>query len=882
MPRVPISPLMITAPLTELSQALAKGRLSSIELVEGLLARIDRANHRLNAFLTIDRERALGAARAADARRARGEAGPLAGLPIAHKDVLMTAGLKTTCGSRMLENFVAPYSAFVVEQLAAAGMVLVGKTNMDEFAMGSSNGEFLFRPGQESVARRLRGRRQLGRLGGGGRARLTPAATGTDTGGSIRQPAALSGVCGIKPTYGVCSRYGLIAFASSLDTPGVFGQTAADCAMLLTAMAGHDARDSTSLDRPREDYSRDIDAVTPGLPLAGLRLGLPREYAEEGTDAAVTRAIETALGEFRRLGAVTVDVSLPNVHLAVPVYYVIAPAGEASSNLSRFDGVRYGHRAASYDDLDDMYRKTRAEGFGPEVKRRILVGTYVLSHGYYDAYYLKAQQVRRLIVDDFRRAYESCDLIVGPTSPTAAFRIGEKSDDPVKMYLNDIFTIAGNLTAHRQCRFPAASTTPACRSASRSRAITSPKRKSSTPRIAIKRSPAGIAASRRSSRHEREGPPRARISPAARSAEGSPMTWEVVIGLETHAQLSTATKIFSGASTTFGAAPNTQAAAVDIALPGVLPVLNRGAVDRAIRFGLAIGADINAEQRVRAQELLLPRPAEGLPDQPVRDTGRARRVDRAFVSADGGEVYEDGALTRAHLEEDAGKSLHEDFHGMTGIDLNRAGTPLLEIVSEPDMRSAAEAVAYAKALQRWCAGSASATATCRKAGSAATPTSRCASRARPLGTRCEIKNLNSFRFMQQAIEFEVRRQIDLIEDGGTIVQETRLYDPDRGETRSMRSKEDAQDYRYFPDPDLLPLEIDEAWVARIRADMPELPESMAHRFVAEYAIALPEALQLTASRETARYFEETMQASVGVPLIGKTVANWILGEVSAD
>jgi aspartyl-tRNA(Asn)/glutamyl-tRNA(Gln) amidotransferase subunit A len=440
-----MSPPMITAPLTELSQALAAKRLSSVELIEGLLARIDRGNGRLNAFLTIDRERALGAARLADVQRSRGTAGPLTGIPIAHKDVIMTEGLKTTCGSRMLEKFIAPYSAFVVEQLAAAGMVLVGKTNMDEFAMGSSNENSFFGP----VRNPWNADYVAGGSSGGSAAaiaaRFVPAATGTDTGGSIRQPAALSGVCGIKPTYGVCSRYGLVAFASSLDTPGVFGQTAADCAMLLTAMAGHDARDSTSLDRPREDYARDIDAAVTSKPLAGLRIGLPREYAGEGTDVAVARAIETALAEFRRLGAVTVDVSLPNVHLSVPVYYVIAPA-EASSNLSRFDGVRYGHRAASYSDLDDMYCKTRAEGFGAEVKRRILVGTYVLSHGYYDAYYLKAQQVRRLIADDFRRAYDSCDLIIGPTSPTAAFRLGEKSDDPVKMYLNDIFTIAGNLT----------------------------------------------------------------------------------------------------------------------------------------------------------------------------------------------------------------------------------------------------------------------------------------------------------------------------------------------------------------------------------------------------------------------------------------------------
>jgi len=276
-------------------------------------------------------------------------------------------------------------------------------------------------------------------------ARLVPAATGTDTGGSIRQPAALSGVCGLKPTYGVCSRYGLIAFASSLDTPGPFAQTAEDCALLLNAMAGHDPRDSTSLDRPREDYARLLRAPAGAKPLAGLRIGLPKEYFGEGVDTDVAAAVDAALGEFRKLGAKTVKVTLPNIDLSVPVYYVIAPA-EASSNLARFDGVRYGHRAAKHNDLTDMYKKTRAEGFGAEVKRRILVGTYVLSHGYYDAYYLKAQQVRRLIAEGFQRAYRQCDLILGPTAPTAAFKLGAKTSDPVQMYLNDIFTVAGNLT----------------------------------------------------------------------------------------------------------------------------------------------------------------------------------------------------------------------------------------------------------------------------------------------------------------------------------------------------------------------------------------------------------------------------------------------------
>ena len=438
---------MITASIAELSRALAEKRLSSVELTDGLLDRIAQHNPALNAFVTIDADRARADAQAADASRAAGHAGPLTGIPIAHKDVLMTAGLRTTCGSRMLENFVAPYDAHVVDGLKRAGTVLVGKTNMDEFAMGSSN--------ETSYFGTVKNPWNLAYVPGGSSggsaaavaARLVPGATGTDTGGSIRQPAALSGVCGLKPTYGICSRYGLIAFASSLDQAGPFAQTAHDCALLLNAMAGHDARDSTSLDRPPEDYTRLInarDAHNAAHPLKGLRIGLPQEYAA-GNDSDVTKAVDAALVEFRRLGAEIVEVALPNVNLSVPVYYVIAPA-EASSNLSRFDGVRYGHRAAKYADLTDMYKKSRAEGFGAEVKRRILVGTYVLSHGYYDAYYLKAQQVRRLIADDFRRAYEQCDVIIGPTAPSAAFKFGAKTDDPVQMYMNDIFTIAANLT----------------------------------------------------------------------------------------------------------------------------------------------------------------------------------------------------------------------------------------------------------------------------------------------------------------------------------------------------------------------------------------------------------------------------------------------------
>ena len=431
--------------IAEQSEALRARRISSAELVEQALARIAAAQPRLNAFVSVDAESAGASARAADAALARGDAPALTGVPIAHKDVLMTAGLRTTCGSRMLEHFVAPYDAHVVTRLREAGTVLVGKTNMDEFAMGSSNETSHF----GAVRNPWNTEYVPGGSSGGSAvavaAGLVPACTGTDTGGSIRQPAALSGICGLKPTYGVCSRYGLVAFASSLDTPGPLAHDALDCALLLNAIAGHDARDSTSLDRPREDYARQLQAPASTKPLAGLRIGLPAEYSGAGVDDDVAAAIDAALVELRKLGAVTVDVALPAVRHSVPVYYVIAQA-EASSNLSRFDGVRYGHRAGHFADLTDMYEKTRAEGFGAEVKRRILVGTYVLSHGYYDAYSLKAQQVRRLIARDFARAYAVCDIIAGPTSPTAAFALGAKADDPVQMYLNDIFTVAANLT----------------------------------------------------------------------------------------------------------------------------------------------------------------------------------------------------------------------------------------------------------------------------------------------------------------------------------------------------------------------------------------------------------------------------------------------------
>jgi aspartyl-tRNA(Asn)/glutamyl-tRNA(Gln) amidotransferase subunit A len=435
---------MIEQSLQALAQALATRTVSSVELTQIYLDRIARHNAQLNAFITVDPERSLTDARVADERLQRGTGGPMTGIPLAHKDIFCTQGWLTTCGSKMLSNFVSPYDAAVISRFKAAGAVLLGKTNMDEFAMGSSNETSFFGP----VHNPWDGSRVSGGSSGGSAAavaaRLAPAATGTDTGGSIRQPAALCNLTGVKPTYGVVSRYGMIAFASSLDQAGPLARSAADCAILLNTMAGFDERDSTSLDRAPEDYGRELAAATGARPLAGLRIGLPAEFFDEGCAPEVMQLVEAAIAEYRTLGAETVPVSLPHMRLSVPAYYVIAPA-EASSNLARFDGVRYGYRTPEYHSLEDMYCKSRAEGFGAEVKRRILIGTYVLSHGYYDAYYLQAQRIRRLIAADFTEAFRKCDVIAGPTSPSTAFKLGEKAADPVQMYLSDIYTIAVNL-----------------------------------------------------------------------------------------------------------------------------------------------------------------------------------------------------------------------------------------------------------------------------------------------------------------------------------------------------------------------------------------------------------------------------------------------------
>jgi aspartyl-tRNA(Asn)/glutamyl-tRNA(Gln) amidotransferase subunit A len=435
--------------VSELSKSLHARQISSRELTSTFLARIKENNPELNAFITVTEEQALAEAQIADDELERGEAGPLTGIPLAHKDLFCTAGVRTSCGSRMLDNFIAPYDATVVERCRDRGLVMLGKTNMDEFAMGSSNENSYYGPVKNPWS--------LDRVPGGSSggaaaavaARLVPLATCTDTGGSIRQPASLSGVTGIKPTYGRVSRYGMIAFASSLDQGGAMAYSAMDAAYLLSAMSGFDPRDSTSVEGSEANF---VEALS--QPLSGLKIGLPKQHFAEGLDEAVGRCVEEAIREYERLGATIREVDLANTDLSIPAYYVVAPA-ECSSNLARYDGVRFGYRAENSQSLEDLYKRSRSEGFGDEVKRRIMIGTYVLSAGYYDAYYLKAQQLRRLIKEDFQRAFEQVDVLMGPTSPSVAFRLGEKIDDPVTMYLCDVYTNAVNLAGLPALSIPA-------------------------------------------------------------------------------------------------------------------------------------------------------------------------------------------------------------------------------------------------------------------------------------------------------------------------------------------------------------------------------------------------------------------------------------------
>jgi aspartyl-tRNA(Asn)/glutamyl-tRNA(Gln) amidotransferase subunit A len=440
---------MINLSLKELSEGLKQKKFSSVELTQFFLNRLDLHNPSINAFITIDKDKSLAMAKHSDEIIKEGNQDYLTGIPIAQKDIFCAEGWKTSCGSKMLDNFIAPYDSTVISKFNAVGAVNLGKTNMDEFAMGSSNETSFY----GNVKNPWDIKTVPGGSSGGSAAavagRLAPAATATDTGGSIRQPASLCGLTGLKPTYGLVSRYGMIAFASSLDQAGPMCHTAEDCAAMMNVMSGHDPKDSTSIQRAKENYLTGISD-----PIKGLKIGVPKEFFSEGLDPEVEKIIERGINEYKKLGAEIVEISLPNNHLSIPVYYVIAPA-EASSNLSRYDGVRYGYRTKEYDDLMEMYCKTREEGFGEEVKRRIMIGTYVLSAGYYDAYYLKAQKIRRLISEDFKKAFENCDVILGPSAPSVAFPIGEKKEDPLKMYMQDVYTISTNLAGLPGLSMPA-------------------------------------------------------------------------------------------------------------------------------------------------------------------------------------------------------------------------------------------------------------------------------------------------------------------------------------------------------------------------------------------------------------------------------------------
>ena len=440
---------MINLSLKSLNQGLLEKKFSSVELTQFFLERVQKYNTDINAFITIDEEKSLAQAKHADTLIQSGKQSLLTGIPVAQKDIFCAAGWRTTCGSLMLDNFIAPYNATVIDKFNQVGAVNLGKTNMDEFAMGSSNETSYYGPVKNPWNHDLVPGGSSGGSAAAIAARLAPAATGTDTGGSIRQPASLCGFSGLKPTYGLVSRFGMIAFASSLDQAGPMAPSAEDCAALLNVMAGHDEKDSTSINHDKEDYLVNLDQS-----VKGLRIGVPKEFFEEGLDSQVQQVIEDALNTYKKMGAELIDISLPNTHLAIPVYYVIAPA-EASSNLSRYDGVRYGYRAKEYDDLMDMYFKTRQQGFGEEVKRRILIGTYVLSAGYYDAYYLKAQKIRQLISNDFKKAFQQCDVIMGPSAPSVAFKANEKKSDPLAMYLQDIYTISTNLAGLPGMSIPA-------------------------------------------------------------------------------------------------------------------------------------------------------------------------------------------------------------------------------------------------------------------------------------------------------------------------------------------------------------------------------------------------------------------------------------------
>ena len=824
-------------------------------------------------------------------------------MPIGVKDLYATEGVHTQACSHILDGFKPPYKSTVTANLWRDGAVMLGKLNMDEFAMGSSNETSYYGPVASpwlppnwsrdrgraaALTSDKRGLLTPGGSSGGSAsavaAQLCLAATASDTGGSIRQPAAFTGIVGIKPTYGRCSRYGMVAFASSLDQAGPLARTVRDAAIMLRSMAGPDPKDSTCSPTSVPDYEAAV-----GRSVKGMKIGVPKEYRLDGMSSEIDALWARGAEWLRAAGASVVDVSLPHTPYALPAYYIVAPA-EASSNLARYDGVRYGLREPGAD-ITDLYEQTRARGFGTEVRRRLMIGTYVLSAGYYDAYYVRAQKIRTLIKRDFERVFaDGVDAILTPATPSAAFGIGEKgSDNPVEMYLNDVFTVTVNMAGLPGLVAPAGLSSEGLplglqligrpfdeetlfalgetieQSAGRTtlpepwwaeaRALT-------FRRISDKSRAIHMATDR----------------PSAKLMKGATGDWEVIIGLEVHAQVTSRSKLFSAASTAFGGEPNSHVSLVDAAMPGMLPVINRECVAQAVRTGLGLKAKINRRSTFDRKNYFYP----DLPQGYQISQYKSPIVGEGEIEV---ELTPDHSIKvgieRLHLEQDAGKSLHDQSPTMSFVDLNRSGVALMEIVSKPDMRSADEAKAYVSKLRTLLRYIGSSDGDMEKGNLRADVNVSVRRPGEGLGTRCEIKNVNSIRFIGQAIETEARRQIALVEDGGTVEQETRLFDPARGETRSLRSKEEAHDYRYFPDPDLLPLEFDEAFVEALAAGLPELPDAKRARFIADYGLSPYNSSILVAERETADFFEEAANHG-GAKRDAKAVANWLMGDISAQ
>ena len=787
---------------------VAAGDFSAREVAEAYIANVEKGRP-LNAFVVETPEHVLAAADAADAARASGDLKPLSGVPLGIKDLFSTKGVQTTAGSKILEGYKPVFESTVSGNLFAAGAGMLGKLNMDEFAMGSSNETSGYGPVLSPWRRSDGGNAALtpgGSSGGSAAAvaaRLAPGVTGTDTGGSIRQPAAFTGITGIKPTYGRCSRYGIVAFASSLDQAGPMARDVRDCAILLEAMAGFDPKDSTSLEarcsrlgsQPRRRRARQTD-----------------RHSRRNIASTASRPRSTRSGSRGSAGcampAPRSSRSRCRTHsYALATYYIIAPA-EASSNLARYDGVRYGLRVQpEQGNLQDMYEATRAAGFGPEVKRRIMIGTYVLSAGFYDAYFNQAQKVRALIARDFERGL--AELRPAPHPDRAERRLRPRREDG----RSDRHVSERCLRGPRQPRRPPRHLRPR-----------RPRRAGPAARPAAHRQGARRA-ERAQRRHGLRGtrrlhPSRGGLVVSDYRIQGATGEWEVVIGLEVHAQVTSEAKLFSGASTEFGAEPNSHVALIDAAFPGMLPTPNVECIRQAVRTGMALDAKINAWSRFDRKNYFYADLPQGY---------QISQLYHPIVGEGAIEVeLESGAtktigVERIHIEQDAGKLMHDQHPNYSYVDLNRCGVALMEIVSRPDMRSPEEAGAYVRKLRAILRYVGSCDGNMEQGSMRADVNVSVRKPGDEFGTRTETKNVNSVRFIMQVIEHEARRQVELIEEGGTIVQETRLFDPDKGETRSLRSKEDAHDYRYFPDPDLLPLELDEAFLAECRASPPRAP-----------------------------------------------------------